>query len=138
MFEVVLRRHRRRVGVRMIKPDNLEIATPRVLLTAHQLFRRNQEPVALRTLLARIRNRIRLANNLSIVAEAPQQQPATLVWIIAHAVFANLRQLFFRDFDHKACSMSAIMSSILSMPTEMRTRPSLIPNSARLAGVMSR
>src|SRR5688572_9031466 len=124
--------------MRMIKPDDLEIAAARISFALHQIFRRDQKTIALRILVARIRDRIRLAHHLSVVGESTKQQPATLVRIIADAVFANLGQLFFGDSDHSACSTSAIMSSILSMPTEIRTSPSLIPNSARRAGVRSR
>src|SRR5215213_7305409 len=124
--------------MRMIKPDDFEIAARRVALASHQLVGRDQESVALRTLFARIRNRIRFRYDFCVRGVAPEQESAALVRIIAHAVLANLVQLLFRDSDHNACSTSAIMSSILSMPTEMRTRPSRIPNSSRRAGVRSR
>src|SRR5688500_9986748 len=124
--------------MRMIKPDDFQIAAARVSFAAHQLFRRDQKSIPLRTLLARVRNRQGFFYRFAILTETPEQQAATFVRIIAHAVFANLVQLLFRDLDHNACSMSVIMSSILSMPTEMRTRPSPIPNSARRVGVRSR
>src|SRR5690349_17421153 len=114
----------------MIKPDNFEIVIARVALAAQQLRRFDQKPVPLRTLLARVRDRIRFLNNFALIAVAPKQQPATLVRIILHTVCADLTKRTFWNRNHadNACSMSAIMSSIFSMPTEMRTSPSTIPH----------
>src|SRR5262245_54376249 len=124
--------------MRMIEPDHLEIAAPRISFALHQLFRRDQKTIAFRALFSRVRDRISLGDDLAVIAESAEQQPPTLVRIITHTVFANLVQLSFSDSDHSACSTSAITSSILSMPTEIRTNPSVIPNSARRAGVRSR
>src|SRR5215213_2265958 len=124
----------------MVKPHHLQIPAARVALTTHQLLRLDQKPVALRTLLACIRDRIRLGNHLAVRAKTSNQQPTALVRVITDAVCANLFQLLFSDLDHaaKACSISAMISSIFSIPSEMRTRPSMMPHSFFRAGKMSR
>src|SRR5215217_3864334 len=129
----------------MIKADYFDIPATRILFTAHQLFRLYQKPVSLCTLLARIRYWIRLFNELSARAIPTQEQPTTLVRVIPHAVIANFSKSPLGNSNHcstdyaaNASSMSAMMSSIFSIPTEMRTRESVIPSSCLLVGVKSR
>src|SRR5215203_1525367 len=108
--------------MRMIKPDHFQVVLARVSFTPHQLYRLDQKPVTLRTFLTRIRNRISLSDQLAVRFVTTEQQPTTFVRIVAHAVRTNLVKQLLVDPDHRACSMSAMMSSIFSMPTEMRTR----------------
>src|SRR5689334_18365354 len=102
----------------MIKTNYFEIVIARVSLTAHQLRRLDQKPIALRTLLTRVRDRISFLNNFALIAVTTKQQPATLVRIILHAMCAYLAKRTFWNRDHadNACSISAMMSSIFSIP----------------------
>src|SRR4026209_2579102 len=115
----------------MIKPNHFQIAAARVFFASHQLCGLDQKPVSLGALFARVRDRVSLVYELSVRGVSAQEKPAAFIRVIAHAVLANLGKQMFGNRNHQStdrpCSMSAMMSSMLSIPTEMRTRPSTIP-----------
>src|SRR5438128_4742175 len=152
MLEIVLRRNRRVVGMRMVETDHIQAFFARVLLATHQLFGPNQKAVTLGFFFTRVRNRIHLKNLFPSVFESSEHQAAAFVWIVAFAMGAHSGPLLIVDDDHfaepvatapgsdtaRACSISATMSFTFSIPTDTRIRPSLIPNSRRRAGERSR
>src|SRR6266496_1251346 len=89
MLQIVLRRHRRVIRVRMIVAHYVQLFCARVTLAAHQLFRRDQRTMVTRFLFTSVGDWIGFLDEFPVGVESTKQKPTAFMRVIALAVPAD-------------------------------------------------